>query len=323
MNDGAFILAFFLFFFAAWVASGGPTKPISFAGPYITPITTVGTTQTGYGTLPSGGAGASISATRSTLSNIQQSVAGLNKEVQEAQLFGEASPYKGDVTISWGNSFGSSDPKQEYITIRASHDAPDNITISGWKLVRVSNDTTVTIPQGQKIFSPTSTATAPIVLHPDDTAIINSGKSPIDESFEENECMGYYTKGEQFNPGLSQSCPYPYDDFVAHYPTNSYKDDTCYNLLKNTYSCTIPIETSSLSSNCYNFIDQYLNYPGCVANHRTDQDFSGNTWRIFLNRDIIQGHDTDTRYYGPVWKQTHDAIKLEDQNGKTVDLYEY
>lgn len=321
MNDGAFILAFFLFFFAAWVASGGPTKPISFAGPYITPVTTVGTTQTGYGTFPSGSV--SIGTARASVSGIQQTVADLNKQVQDARLFGEASPYKGDVTISWGNSFGATDPKQEYITIRASHDAPQNLVISGWKLVRVSNDTVVTIPQGQETYSPTSTATAPIVLHPDDMAIINSGESPLNESFKENECMGYYTKGEQFNPGLSQSCPDPNADFIAHYPTNSYKDDTCYNLLKNTYSCNIPAETGSLSSICYNFIDTYLNYPGCVASHRTDQNFSGNTWRIYLNRTVIVGHQTDYRYYGPVWKQTHDAIKLEDQNGKTVDLYEY
>jgi hypothetical protein len=321
MSDGWFIIGFFLFFFAAWLGSGGPSKPISFAGPYITPITTIGTTQSGYGTLPTGSQ--SISATRASITNIQSQVNGLNKQVQDAKLFGTPSPYKGEVTISWGNSLGTADPKQEYITLKASYNAPPNIPISGWRLVRVSNDTTVTIPQGQEIYSPTSNATLPIVLHPNDVAVINSGESPLGKSFKENECMGYYTKGEQFNPGLSQSCPDPKADYDAHYPTNSYKDDSCYTFLQNTYSCTIPVETRSLSQNCYAFIDSYLNYPGCVANHKTDERFSGNSWRIFLNRTAITSHQNDTRYYGPVWKQTHDAIKLLDQSGKTVDMYEY
>ena len=321
MSNGVFIIGFILFFFAAWVASGGPNKPISFAGPYITPVTTISTTQTGYGTLPTGTQ--TITATKSSISNLQAQVNGLNKQVQDAKLFGTPSPYKGQVTISWGSSLGTADPKQEYITLKASYNAPPNIPISGWKLMRVSNDTTVTIPQGQELFMPNSSATLPIVLHPNDVAVINSGESPIGKSFRENECLGYYTKGTTFNPYLSQSCPSPKDDYDAHYPNNSYKDDTCYTLLQRTYSCTIPEETTSLSNSCYQFIDQYLNYPGCVANHKTDAQFWGGTWRIYLNRGAATTRQNDVRYYGPVWKQTHDAIKLLDQEGKTVDLYEY
>ncbi len=97
MNDGIFIIGFFLFFFVAWVASGGPSKPISFAGPFITPVTTVGTTQSGYGTLPTGSQ--SVAATRSSLTSIQNTVSGLNKQVQDAKLFGTPSPYRGQVTI--------------------------------------------------------------------------------------------------------------------------------------------------------------------------------------------------------------------------------
>ncbi|MDB5265380.1 MAG: hypothetical protein JWM39_93 [Parcubacteria group bacterium] len=323
MSDGAFILAVFFFFFAAWLASGGPTKPISFAGPYITPITSVGTIQTGYGsTGGTSGGGTSISAARSTLSNIQNSLGGLNKQVQDAKLFGTPSPYKGDVTISWGNSLGASDPKQEYITIRAASNAPQNLNITGWKLVAVSNDHVATIPQGQEIYSPSSTATAPIILHPNDTAIINSGVSPVYESFKENECMGYYTKNDQFNPGLSQTCPSPINDFNAHYTGNVFKDGGCQQLIQNTYSCNIP-DTNSVSSDCNIFIENYLNYPSCIVNHQADEQFSGNEWRIYLNRDVIKVHNTDTRYYGPLWQQSHDAIKLEDQSGLTVDLYEY
>lgn len=320
MNEGVFLIGFFLFFFVAWVGSGGPNKPISFAGPYITPVTTVGTTQTGYGTLPTGSQ--SISAARGNLTNIQQSLATLNKKVQNQKIFGAASPHQGEVTISWGNRLGGTDPKQEYIQLRASSNAPQNLDITGWKLIAVSNDATAVIPQGQELYSNVSAATSDVILHPNDVAVITTGESPINRSFRENECMGYVTNGEPFSPSLSQSCPSPIDDFNAMYSGNPYKDQ-CYQTIQNLYGCQVPGSNSHLSTTCETFIASHLNYTGCVDNHRTDQYFWGNTWHIFLNRKPIEGHQNDTRYYGTLWKPSHDAIKLVDQNGLTVDLYEY
>lgn len=324
MSDGFFILGFFFFFFIAWIASGGPTKPISFAGPYITPITTVGTIQTGYGSTGSFGS-QSIGSAQSALSNIENSLGGLNKQVQDAKLFGEASQYKDDVTISWGNSLGGSDPKQEYIALRVSDNAPPNLDITGWKLVAVSNDATVVIPRGQQIYSLTSSATQDITVQPNDVVYVNSGESPLPQStsFRENECMGYFTQGEPFVPSLSQTCPSAQTDFNTYYQGNQYKDGQCYQVIQNTNSCQIPADNTQISSDCFTFIENYLNYPGCVANHHGDQYFSGSTWRVYLNRTAIMGHQTDTRYYGTLWRSTHDAIKLEDASGKTVDLYEY
>lgn len=327
MSDGVFIFGFFLFFFIAWVASGGPSKPISFAGPYITPITTVGTIQTGYG-----GTGGStnfgsqtISAAQSTISGIENSLTSLNEQVQNAKLFGTASPYKGDVTISYGNSLGGTDPKQEYISLRVADNAPQNLDITGWKLVAISNDATAVIPQGQEIYSPTSSATQDITVQPNDVVYVNSGQSPlpVGNSFLENECMGYLSQGEPFVPGLSQSCPSAQNDFNTYYSGNQYKDGQCYQVIQNTESCQVPEDNSQISSDCYAFINNYLNYPGCVAHHQGDQYFSGDTWWVYLNRTAIMGHQNDTRYYGTLWQPTHDAIKLEDKNGLTVDLYEY
>ena len=48
-SDGLFFLGVIAFFFILWFATGGPTRPMSFAGPYITPITDVGTVSSGYG----------------------------------------------------------------------------------------------------------------------------------------------------------------------------------------------------------------------------------------------------------------------------------
>ncbi|KND51555.1 MAG: hypothetical protein AB202_03225 [Parcubacteria bacterium C7867-007] len=321
MSDGAFLLGFILFFFVVWVASGGPNHPISFAGPYITPITTVGVTQTGYGDPITG---INIGAARTDLFSIQRSVTGLKKEVQDAKLFGEASPYKGMVTISWGNNLGTTDPNQEYITIKAAYNAQPNINISGWKLVAVSNDRSVTIPYGQELLSRTNTNTGPIILHPNETAVIVTGKSPVDVSFRENMCAGYYTQSKTFYPYLSQTCPDPSDEYETFYTGNEYKDGDCESFVATVNRCNIPSEKGKrLSSSCYQFIDKYLNYQGCIDAHRGDARFWGNSWRIYLGREPLTKSHDDTRRYGDLWKSSKEAIKLVDQNGKTVDLYQY
>ncbi|KND50121.1 MAG: hypothetical protein AB203_04000 [Parcubacteria bacterium C7867-008] len=320
MSDGAFILGFFLFFFVVWIASGGPNHPISFAGPYITPITTVGTVQEGYGDIND----FNTAGARSDLFSIQNSIFNLKKDVRDAKLFGEASPYKGMVTISWGSNVGATDPDDEYITIKAGYNAEPNINISGWQLVAVSNDRTATIPFGQELLSKTSNATAPIILHPNDSAIIVTGESPVGVSFRENQCVGYYTQNKSFSPSLSQSCPDPQDDFEQFYSGNEYKDGGCEEFISNVDRCSVPNEGGKrLSSSCYRFIDTYLNYQGCLNTHRGDQRFWGNSWRIYLGRGSLTKNHDESRKYGELWKSSKEAIKLLDQNGKTVDLYQY
>jgi hypothetical protein len=330
MNDGLFFFGVFFFFFVAWIAGGGPSKPISFAGPYITPVTSSGNAQSGYGTLSgirgigtNWGSSSGSGSARSDLFTIQRSVDGLQKQVTDAKLFGDPSPYKGEVTISWGNNVGATDPSQEYITIKAAHDAPQDITISGWSVQSVSNDVTATIPNGQELFSSNNNATAPIILHPGDVAYLITGEPPLTVSFRENECMGYYTKSQNFSPSLSQNCPLAQDEFDKHYAGNTYKDAGCYNLIRTLNQCQVPPDPASLSTFCSAFIDQYLSYQGCVANHRGDPQFWNGGWRIYLGRKVVTKNHSSTSTYGELWKSSHDAIRLLDQNGKTVDLYQY
>lgn len=326
MSDGVFFFTILFFFFAAWLAGGGPTKPISFAGPYITPITTVGVTQGGYGDqvrLGNGTYGSgSTAASRSNLFGIQSTVDSIRQRVEQDKLFGSASQYKGDVTIGWSNNLGATDPAQEYITLQVSSDAPQNLTITGWRVQAVSNDHGATIPRGTELLSTTNDATVPIVVHPGQTIYLITGESPIDASFRENECLGYLTK-KNFTPYLSQNCPDPQADFDRFYSGNEYKDRSCYTLIHNLYSCDVPKQTSGVSSSCNDFIDNHLTYQGCVATHRGDERFWGSAWRVYLGRKPITKSHDDTRTYGELWKTSHDAIKLLDAEGKTVDLYEY
>jgi hypothetical protein len=178
MSDGFFFLSVFFFFFAAWLAGGGPNKPISFAGPYITPITNVGVRQTGYGGPLNFNTSTGISSARSNLFTIQSSVDDLGKQVSDAKLFGTPSPRKGQVTIGWGSSVGASDPKQEYVSIRVVHDAPQNIDITGWRLQSVSSDYSATIPQGTELLSGTgNNAKADIILRENHRSTLHSTKT--------------------------------------------------------------------------------------------------------------------------------------------------
>ena len=320
MSDGVFIVGFILFFFAAWLAGGGPNKPISFAGPFITPITTYNTEQVGYGDQIGP---LSIGSAQNSLFSIQQAVTGLKQDVQGAKLYGEVSPYRGKVEISWGHNISATDANQEYITIRATNEAKGGVTISGWRLVSASNDRSGRIPQGQELLSRSSSATSPIILYPNQVAIITSGESPVDVSFRENKCTGYQTQSKTFTPSLSQSCPLPIDDFDTYYSGNIYKDGNCTDFVKTVNRCQVPKEDRRLSASCYTFIDTYLNYNGCVATHRGDADFWGGAWRIYLGRTPIWGSRTEKSTYGELWTERRDAIKLLDENGKTVDVYEY
>jgi hypothetical protein len=74
---------------------------------------------------------------------------------------------------------------------------------------------------------------------------------------------------------------------------------------------TVTGSTRGLSTTCRAFIDNYLNYNGCVANHKDDANFYGNTWHIYLG------------YRDSMWRTRNEAVKLLDWNGKTVSAFRY
>lgn len=318
MNDGAFFVGLLLFIFIAWVYTGGPSHPISFAGPYITPLTGVHSEQIGYGDAESDGA----ESGDSTFFNPRTTIDSLKRQMRDAADFGTPSQYKGMVRIS-GGDISATNPKEEYVTLEASYDAPKNLSISGWRLEAVSTGYGATIPQGVELYRSANPLLAPIVLHPGDTAYVTTGEAPNDVSFRENSCMGYLNFNDEYHPEISGSCPSASDEYDRYYTGNKYLDTKCYDLAHDTYGCTTPRESRGLSSPCIRFISTYLNYNGCVLTHQGDSDFKEPTWHIFLGRSEIKGSRTAARTYGELWKGDRGAIRLLDAEGKTVDLYEY
>lgn len=335
-SDLLFFLGVFAFIFIAWVATGGPNRPIDFAGPYITPLTNVNTVQEGYGTTTThfwsgvtGGSysytGQTISATKtpaqvqSELASDQAQLADLQTKINQTRLFGDPSPYHGEITIGGGNIYAT-DPDQQYVTIQLSSSATADVTISGWKVTSLATDKSATIPYGDPLpASASASARSPIVLRPGDQAIISTGESPVDASFRENECTGYFAGSRTFSPYLSSTCPSPQQEYDRFYSGNQYKDQACYDLMRSAQSCRTPKESGNLSSTCYDLIDNYLTYAGCVAHHQGDAYFLGTTWHIYLDYHYpFSDHRTSKDL---LWRSTHEAVKLMDSNGKTVDLY--
>ena len=291
-SDVVFFLAVLLLFFGAWLYSGGPSRPISFAGPYITPITDVDIEQHGYG---------DDGSIWGEITNLGNGFTGL-------QGVSDPSPLQGEVRVS-GTNAGSDDPDEEYVTIQNAGTAPVDIT--GWRLVSGATGKSARIPEGAQV--PRSGRVNPtdrIVLQPGDTALIVTGESPLGVSFKENLCTGYLARNQDYRPSLPRQCPLASEEFDRYYTGNELRDDTCYYRMQSTASCTTP-SRSGVSSRCEDLIDEYLTYNGCVEHHRADANFAGTTWRIYL----------DERR--ELWKVTRDSVKLLDASGKTVDLYTY
>ena len=113
-------------------------KPISFAGPFITPITNVGQTQSGYGPA----LGGTISAEGSSVVSVPE----MGARLQEFRTLLHT-PAKVILTHSVSGT-GSSDPSQEYLGLEVSDQTTQGINISWLEVVSTVTGASATIPQG-------------------------------------------------------------------------------------------------------------------------------------------------------------------------------
>jgi len=222
------------------------------------------------------------------------------------------SPYAGMVTLETGNA-RSSDPKQEYITLRTSYNLEKSITLSGWSLHEDAGDIKVTIGQAAQIpFLGQVNVDSPITLPANSIVYITTGRSPNGTSFRANECTGYFEQFQDFYPSLSIDCPDPENEILIN-PSAVAGDSECLTYIQNAPRCILAVNAlpPSIHSSCQNFILNQLSYNGCINAHKNEPTFYRNEWRVFLNRDQ------------EVWKNQNERIRLLDENGKVVDSIGY
>lgn len=316
-HDAWFFIGIFVFIFLIWIATGGPLHPIAFTGPTLAePGALGGGTYLSLPTAPFSVGSKNVSLPGSSRGGSFSS-GGSRPPLPTfagGTVFGEASPYYGLVSMShYVSGAGSPDPGSEYVEIDVSQNSGVPVDLTGWTLESESTGNAVIIPQGTEV--PTSgivNAAQDIVLAPGERAIVISGQSPIGASFRENKCIGYFSTFQKFSPPLPQNCPVPSDELSSFYGTGYIRDAACIDYVNSLSRCQVVLTPPpGATSACQSFLTNYLNYNGCVNAHRSDADFAGDTWRIYLGRT------------SSMWRTQHEVVKLLDINGKTVDAFSY
>lgn len=295
MKDGVFFLGIFILLFVVWVASGGPSRPISFAGPYLNPIQTTGTTAQAYG---------DPSKFSSINSDVTIGAGGVTA------TGGGAKP--GVVRLSRDlTGARNTDPDEEYLMITVSSSAGGPVSTAGWKLV-AKDGGSASFPQGAEVpRSGRVNSLTAITLRPGDQAIVTTGRSPVGISFRENMCTGYFEEHQDFHPSLAMNCPTPSQEYGDYYGDND-ENDFCLTYIRSIPYCSTETSASGdASSACRNFVEDHLNYNGCFDAHQKDSGFLSSTWRIFLGKN------------DELWRQRQETITLLDADNKVIDSITY
>ncbi len=259
------------------------------------------------------------SVNQSTVQTQQQSTGYKESQAQEdlkafiksEESTKSLSPYNGIVTISWVNK--STDPSQEYVTLKVSGSSSQSINVTGWQLRSVNNGSTVNIPKGTYLyFTGMVNSEDPISLTGGDTLYLVTGVSPIGVNFKVNKCSGYFTQFQNFVPYINNICPYPRNEDLSSIPKTA-NNDACINYIESFSACRIATDPLpiSWSYECTKFIKEKISYASCVDTHKNDTDFRQPEWRVYLGRSTN------------IWKQERDAVILYDNNGKVVDSVRY
>ncbi len=192
----------------------------------------------------------------------------------------------------------SADPSDEYLKINVSGDS------SLW------NFTGLEIAQGSfaaRIGGAVKTflrghiaANRPIVSTLPATLIINSGRSPVGESFQLNKCSGFLEEYQSFSPPIVMACPSVREILSRQHigvPTQ------CADYFSTLPSCSALPE--NVPAECKNILIEHAQYNQCVETFKNDADFTTNEWRVFLESDK------------PLWSTTT-PIKFFDAIGEAL-----
>ena len=189
MTNGLFFTLIIVFFFMLWLVGGGPTRPISFAGPFITPITNLGQTQSAYGPKVSG----SITAGGSKISIGSKSAPEAGAvNAYASTAIPNTSAYAGKIFLShYVSGTYSPDPSQEYLGLQVPNTTSQGVDISGWTVRSTVTGASARIPQGATLLTIGSVTIQDIILQPNSTAYVTTGMSPVNVSFERNACTNF------------------------------------------------------------------------------------------------------------------------------------
>lgn len=254
-----------------------------------------------------------LAGAQARLAELETEYDRLDAEAQTTRTFGNPSPFLGKISIMQDASgVRAENANEEYVQIAANYANTETIDISGWILESALSGVRVSIPPSASPFLANSAnILGPTALAPGGLALVSSAPSPVGVSFRENSCTGYLSQFQEFNPRLSEECPVPSsvlpltEDNLVRY------GDACFDAIANLPTCRFPQNLSSVSGACRAYLTEKLSYNGCVSANNFRASFSKNMWRVYLGAS------------GELWRNSHDAIRLLDAQGRTVSVFVY
>jgi hypothetical protein len=238
----------------------------------------------------------------------------LNAEAGTMRVFGNPSPYLGAVSIvSDTSGIRASEAAEEYIQLSARRDNSAGVDIAGWSLESALGNTRIYIPPGASPFLMGMTnVIGPVGLPPGGTAFVVSAPSPVGVSFRENACTGYLAQFQLFTPWLPEECPSPSSVLPLSEANIVRYGDTCFDIVRSLSTCEFPQNLPDTAfPACRAYLADALSYNGCVNRERSLPSFERNVWRVYLGASR------------ELWRNSHDAIRLLDAQGRTVDVFVY
>lgn len=125
--DALFVIMCIVFIFIAWVATGGPTRPIATAGPYITPVTRQGEESQGYRTI--------VPANPIDISSYPKQIPGKPSTISSGP-----DPFQRDTSTNGADVYlehsslgpAAPNPNQEYITL--VNRGTTDVDVRNWRI---------------------------------------------------------------------------------------------------------------------------------------------------------------------------------------------
>lgn len=257
---------------------------------------------------------ASLAAAQAELLTLQDEYDRLTKETASVRMFGTPSPYAGHITLTDRiGAVRATETHAEILELSADYQNTAPVSLAGWSLESALSGTRVYIPQAASVFLMGAANTlGPVSLEPGTIALLTSGPSPVGVSFRENTCSGYLNQFQTFEPPIYELCPSPSSVLPLTEENLMRYGDGCFDVLNTIPVCRFPSDLPHTAwPSCRTHLSNVLSYNGCVSSERTQASFSGKTWRLFLGAQ------------SELWRNTHDAIRLLDAEGKTVDVFVY
>lgn len=238
----------------------------------------------------------------------------LGREASGMRTFGTPSPHSGTVSIVRDTTgVRATNANEEYVQISVDYRADAAIDLSGWSLESALSGSKAYLPSIAPAFAMgTAHTLGPALIQPGGLAIVTTASSPVGASFRENICSGYLDQFQTFSPQLGNECPPPKTVLPLTEENLILYGDSCFDVVQSLYTCRFPQDIPAAATpSCRAFLTDALSYNGCVNRNRSTYGFEKNRWRLYLGGQ------------NEIWRNSHDAIRLLDAQGRTVDVFVY